>query len=205
VYTFDSTLATAEGAVIEGSIRGLEPGLVSVGLVVAPLAILVWLGLAFATIVATLSLAALGARQVRQTTALIRREPARAVIWGFLGMIAVPVAAVLLMITLVGLPIGFAVLLFVWPALAFLGYLVTAIWVGEWVVRAGRSGPEPERPYAAALAGSVLLLVLALIPFAVAVLTLFGYGAVLLQGWRVFRGGGQAAAPTVPAHVPTPA
>jgi hypothetical protein len=205
VFTLDSTVSSAEGATIGGSIRDLGPAALTLGIVLAPLAILVWFGIAIATIVAALALAALGARQVRQTTALIRREPLRTFLAGLLGVILVPIAAVLLMVTVVGIPVGLGVLLIVWPALAFLGYLVTAIWVGEWIVRSVRSGPEGQRPYAAAFAGAVVLQLLALVPLVAGVLTLFGFGAVLVQGWRVFRRGGQPTAPAVPVPAPSPA
>ena len=45
---------------------------------------------------------------------------------------------------------------------------------------------------------------LAIIPLAGAIASLFGYGAVLLLAWRVFRGSTSAAAPTVSGITPAP-
>ena len=81
-------------------------------------------------------------------------------------------------VTIVGAPIGLGALLLVLPALAFLGWIVAAIWIGDWIL--GRSGgPRAERPYAAAVVGVLVLALAGIVPFVSAIATLFGFGALL--------------------------
>ena len=60
---------------------------------------------------------------------------------------------ILLAATVIGLPLALSTLFFVWPALAFIGYLVAAIWIGEWLLRAAGRRQRAERPYLAAVVG----------------------------------------------------
>ena len=85
----------------------------------------------------------------------------------------------------------------VWPAAAFAGYLVAGIWIGEWLLYRG-SAARPERPYLAAVLGLVVLQLISIIPFVGAIASLFGFGAVLLLAWRVFR------QPSQPSPITTP-
>ena len=72
-----------------------------------------------------------------------------------------------------------------------------------------RPGPQPERPYLAAVVGLVLLQVVAIVPLLTAVASIFGLGAVLLLAWRVFRSGSAGATtargvtPTTPQPMPS--
>ena len=119
--------------------------------VLAPMVVLFVLGLALVTLVAGLALAALGARQVRSAEALISHQPGETILFGLAGLVVIPVVAILAMITIIGAPLGLAVLFMVWPAAAFAGYLVAGIWIGEWLLYRGTS-ERPERPYLAAVA-----------------------------------------------------
>jgi hypothetical protein len=115
----------------------------------------------------------------------------------------VPLAAVLLMITVIGAPLGVGVLLGALPLAALLGYLVAGIWIGDWLLgRVSHGGPE-VRPYRAAIVGVLILQVLGVIPALAALASLFGLGAVLLFAWRTLRGH-EAAAPaaSTPAAMP---
>ena len=95
------------------------------------------LGLALVTLVAGLALAALGATQVRAAEALITHEPGETILFGLAGLVVIPLVAVLAMITVIGAPLGLAILFMVWPAAAFAGYLVAGIWIGEWLLYRG--------------------------------------------------------------------
>jgi hypothetical protein len=90
-------------------------------------------------------------------------------------------------VTIIGAPLGLAILLMVWPAAAFAGYLVAGIWIGEWLLNRGTATERPARPYLAAVVGLVILQVVSLVPFVGAIASLFGFGAVLLLAWRTFR------------------
>ena len=142
------------------------------------------------TIVAALALAALAARQVRNAEALISHEPAETFVFGLAGLIVVPLVAILAMVTIIGVPLGLAILLMVWPAAAFAGYLMAGIWIGEWLLYRGDAAatgaavpglrPRADRP-AGRRASS---------RSSVPIASLFGFGAVLLLAWRIFRAAG---------------
>jgi hypothetical protein len=88
------------------------------------------------------------------------------------------------------------ILFVVWPILAFVGYVVGALWIGLWLQ--GRRGPTNDpaaRPYGAMLLGLLITFVLGFVPLFTFVVSLFGMGAVLLATWRTLR------APPSPAFV----
>jgi hypothetical protein len=196
VRTLNSNVERASGATVEGEVKGLEADLVTLGWVLAPAFFLFMLGLAVATVVAGLALAALAARQVRDMERLISDEPGPVLLAGFLGLFLIPLVAVLAIVTIVGAPIGIALIVVVWPAAAYIGYLVAGIWIGDWLLARFRGSDPAGRPYAAAVVGLIVLMVVGLIPLVGAVASLFGFGAVILHGWRAFRAGrgGEAVA-----------
>jgi hypothetical protein len=197
IRTLDATVERADGAQVGGAVRGLEADLLAVGLVLATVFLLFAIGIALATVVAGLALAALAARQVRAAEELIRSEPGPVLVAGFLGLIVTPLVAVLAIVTVIGAPLGIGLLVVVWPAVAFLGYLVAGIFIGDWLLVRFRGREPGERPYAAAVVGLIALQVIGLIPLVGAIASLFGFGAVLLLAWRTFRArrGGEAVAP----------
>ena len=158
VRTLDTTVSADPAATIGGSMASLDQDLIAAGAALLPFL----LGLVLVTIVAGLALAALGARQVRTAEALISREPGQTLLVGLAGLVIVPVIAILAMITIIGAPLGLAILLVAWPAAAYAGYLVAGIWIGEWLI--DRDSPKRrERPYLAAVVGLITLQVLSLI------------------------------------------
>jgi hypothetical protein len=110
---------------------------------------------------------------------------------------------VLAVITVIGIPLGLAILAFVLPLLAVAGYLVVGIWIGEVILSGRRPGAAPERPYMAAVVGILALAVISLIPVVGGLVSFMGFGAVVLLLWRNFRGAGRtdvaAARPLVAA------
>jgi hypothetical protein len=187
VRTLDGTVTQQPGATVRGSVTTLDAELTTLGLLLIPALILLFLGLGLAAVVAALLVAAFGARQVRGVESLISRQPGQVLVAGVAGTVALPLLAILLIVTIVGAPIGFALLLILLPATAFLAWVVAAIWVGDWVVARRRGAPEPDRPYRAAVLGVVVLAVAGLLPFVTAIATLFGFGALLLAAWRMLR------------------
>ena len=85
--------------------------------------------------------------------ALISHEPGQTFLVGLAGLVIVPLIAILAMITIVGAPLGLAILLVVWPAAAYAGYLVAGIWIGEWLIvpatAAKRRSGRTSRPWSA--------------------------------------------------------
>ncbi len=187
VRTLDGTVTQATGAAVGGTVRSLDVDLAALGLVLVPLVILFMLGLGLATLAAALLVAAFGARQVRSAEALIVRQPVPVLVAGIVGGIAIPAAAVLLIATVVGAPIGFAILFILLPAITYLAWIVAAIWIGDWIIGRLRGAPEPGRPYLAAVVGVIVLAVAGVLPFVSAIATLFGLGALLLEALRILR------------------
>jgi hypothetical protein len=207
VLTFDSPVHQTGNAEVLGSVDDLATVLLGIGAVLAPAFILLWIGFALAMLAAGVLLAGLASRQVREAEAIISSQPVGALVIGIIGLIAFPVLAAILIVTLVGAPLGFGILFQVWPLLAFLGYLVAGIWIGDWVLR--RTGPERERekPYLAAIVGLVALGMLSIVPvlsIVSAIASLVGFGAVLRLAYAKLT-----SSPTprldVPGALPAPA
>jgi len=206
VRTLGGSVTRQAGATVQGSVSSLNGDLVALAWLLIPALILLLLGLGVAAVVTALFVAAFASRQVRTLELLISRQPGQVLVTGVAGTIVLPLIAVLLVTTVVGAPIGLALLFLGLPVLAFLAWIVAAIWLGEWIVARNRVTAEPQRPYQAAVVGVLVLAVCGLIPFVSAIATLFGFGALLLAGWRVLRGeppmSGPAAA-TWPAYSPS--
>jgi hypothetical protein len=203
IRTLDSPVTQGTGSQVQGSVSDFGLDLAGIGLILAPAIFLLWIGFILATIVAGLVLAALGARQVRTAESLISHEPGHTLVWGVGGVVLPLFLIVLLLISVVGAPIGLALLFGVWPLAAFLGYLVAGIWIGDWILHRTSPNVVRERPYLAAVVGILVLQVLTIIPFVTGIASLFGFGAVLLLAWRTFHQGhvGEAAV----SHPATPA
>ena len=193
IRTFDAQVAQV-GVTLDGSVRGLEGDLVALGWAFGLGALLIWIGIGLATLAAGLFVAGLAGRQLRSTAAIIRREPLNAVGGGLLGLIVPPLLAVLLVISIVGIPLAVGVVFFAWPAMAFIGYIVAAAWVGEWLLETTRGhAVGRERPYLAVVVGLVVLFVAGIVPLLTAILSFLGFGAVVVAGWRTVRGGSNPA------------
>jgi hypothetical protein len=197
VWTLNATVDQAPGATVGGEVRGLESSLAALGFVLVPAFLLFLIGLALVTVVAAVVLALIAARQVRTAEALITREPLLVFVIGLIGAFLLPLAAVVAMFTVVGAPLGLAFLLMVLPAIAYAGWIVAAIWIGDWILSRSRSAPPPERPVLAAIIGVIVLGLIGLIPFVSAIASAFGFGALLLYAWRLL-----IEHPVVPAPAP---
>ena len=203
VRTLDSTVEQLDTAVVQGNVRDVSLELVAFGAILAPALILFALGFLLAALVAGLALAGVASHQVRNAEALISREPGPTLVAGLIGMIVPPIVAIVLMITVVGAPLGLGILFGLWPLMAFLGYLVAGIWIGDWILHRVSPTVVRERPYLASFVGILILQVLGIIPPAAAIASLFGFGAVILMAWRSFRGA-QPGATEVPRQSPVP-
>jgi hypothetical protein len=196
VFTLGGTVTTAPGAVVEGAFQPLETDLAALAIVALPILAVLFLGVALAVVVLGLLVAAFGARQVRHVEALIERQPGQALVAGIAGVVLLPVLAIVLIATVIGAPVGLGLLAVGLPALAMLGWLVAAIWVGDWLVGRMRGTREAGRPYLAAVLGIIVLGVAGVLPFVSGIATLFGVGGLLLAGWRTLR---PEAPPPAPA------
>jgi hypothetical protein len=201
VRSIESTVTQAPGVKIAGDIKGVDAELVTLGMFLGPAILLFAVGLAIASVIAGLLLAAVGARQVRAAERVIAAEPLKVFGAGLLGAIVIPILAIVAILTIIGAPLGLGILLGFLPLVAFVGFLVAGIFIGEEILGT-RKEPETQRPYRGALLGIVLLQIIGLVPvvggLATAVASLLGLGAILLISWRIVRGTGTAevAAPS---------
>jgi cytoskeletal protein CcmA (bactofilin family) len=129
----------------------------------------------------------------REAAATVRSDALASVGLGLALLVAVPVVAVVLFITIVGIPLGFAALLG-YALLLMLGYMTGALALGDLIL--ARAKPEEAR----AAGWRILFLVLALVlialvrripavgELAVFVLFLAGFGAFVLRALRGYRG-----------------
>ncbi len=185
----------SSGGEIMGATRELATGIAVFGVFAGIVAIIVWIGFALAALIAALVLASLAGQQLRKAAWLVGHEPVPSILLGLLSIVVIPLVAVLAMVTVIGIPTGLGILLVVWPALAFFGYLVGAIWIGEWLL-SRRAGYVPaERPHLAAVVGLIVAFVLGLIPLLSAVISIVGTGAVILAVWLTWRGRRPAGVP----------
>ena len=200
VRSIESTVTQAEGVEIAGDIKGLDAELIALGAFLGPAMLLFALGMLIASLVAGLLLAGIGSRQVRAAERVISDEPLPVFVIGLVAAIAIPVLAIVAMVTIIGAPLGLGVLFGAFPVLAFGGFLVAAVFLGEQLLGT-RKEPMAARPYRGALLGIVVLQVVGLIPFVgglvTAVASILGLGAILLLAWRTLRqrGTGQTTAP----------
>lgn len=195
VWRLDAQVHQLGNATVGGGLRDLGAELIGLTVVAAPVLLVMWLGLAIAMIAAGLLAAALAARQLRAAGALISREPVKVVLAAIGGTFLPILVIVGLFITILGAPLAFGILVFLWPLAAFLGYLVAGVWIGDWILGRITPGVVRERPYLAATIGIALLQLIAFWPLLHFVPGFVGYGAVLLLAWRTWESGRPAASP----------
>jgi hypothetical protein len=104
--------------------------------------------------------------------------------WGVLLVIGLPLLAVLLFVTLVGIPFAFGLGLALFLIFAT-GYTMAGVVVGRWIVK------PPRSRFVAFLAGWAILRGLALIPFVAGIVgfvaVVVGLGAMAVAIWRARR------------------
>ncbi len=164
------------------------------GFLVAALAVIalfVFIGWLLAVLIAALLLVAFGTSQARRAAANIGGDVLKTLVVGLLMLIVPWIVITLLGVTIVGIPlaVGLAIM---WFFVAFLGYLVVGLWIGERILSRSRNA---ARPYGAAVLGVLILMLLSWIPLVTPLALWFGVGAVSLAGWRVLRSGGTPPAP----------
>ena len=186
VFSGDSVVVRS-GAKVGGETRSgvrfsFEGPLVAFGKLLGPIAVSVSVLLAG---LALLFLAPRGADAIAEAMA---SAPLASVAWGLLIVLAVPVAAVALVVSVLGLPLGLAVVLSF--GLWWVVGLTWAAWcAGRALVRAPRGRAR------AFLAGWAIFAAVGLVPVLNAALwTLappLGLGAMLVAAWRSRQGGGR--------------
>jgi cytoskeletal protein CcmA (bactofilin family) len=182
------------GATVEGDVDR-----VSVGEITDPVGFIgaaaVWIAVSVSTLVFGLLLLWLAPRALEAAFTAARTSLGPTVGWGLLLFFGLPILAVIALVTLVGIPLGGALLLALVPLYA-IGYTTSAWLLGRRLV-----GP-PRGRVLAFLAGLAILRVLAIIPILGGIVwfaaTVVGLGALLVATWRARRDYPERARP-VPA------
>ncbi|UCG29371.1 MAG: hypothetical protein JSV53_07565 [candidate division WOR-3 bacterium] len=196
ILTSESQPKIDEGAVITGetTIREIEPEESrQFFFAIAPLfallfgviKVIIWVS----KIIVGILLIALCRNYVRRVMDTLIKVPWKSLGLGFLGVIVIPVVAVVLFATLIGYPLGL-VAVYAYTILLYVSSLFVAVVVGEKVIQLFRKGKEVSL-YLSFITGMLILLVVSFIPilnFLVRILViLFGFGSVMLGTWQVLK------------------
>ncbi|MCK9520378.1 MAG: hypothetical protein M0R74_15345 [Dehalococcoidia bacterium] len=201
-----SDLVEQPGSTIRGDVdrtdRVFWPGF---GILIGAL---FYLGFTVAVLLAGLIFAAIGGKQLTLAAVSMGERPARTILTGIAIAIVLPIIAVLAILTIIGIPAGIGILLFLLPALLFLGYIVAGTWFGMLMLSRKDRGGEGRHPYGEALLGLGVLQVIGIIPglgFVIfGLLGTWGTGALVTYALGAMRGGGRAEAQeTAPVAPPS--
>ena len=194
------------GATVKGTVREtvgftLQGPLAALGILLGSVAIGV------STLVLLALLLLIAPRGAERVATAARTAPFASAGWGILFAVGLPVVAVAAMVTIVGLPLGLAVLLAM-SLLFLIGYAWAVFAIGRLMVG------EPRSRWLALLAGWAVAAAVGLVPFlnvaAWALGGMFGFGAMVVAVWRARapRKVGRHRAGTIPREpdvAPTPA
>ncbi len=145
-----------------------------------------------AVVIAGLVFAAIAGRQLSTATKLLTGQLAYSILGAVVVWISVPFLAVLALVTVVGIPLGLALLFLVLPLLWLLGYLVAGTRLGRALFELAGRRPPSGHPYVAATLGLIVLQIVVLVPFvgwAIGALAgIWGSGALVITAFRAWRG-----------------
>ena len=179
------------GATVEGDVNRVSVDEITdpVGFVGAAA---LWIAVSVSALVLGLLLLWLAPRALEAAFAAAATSLGPTIGWGLLLFFGLPVLAVIALVTLVGIPLGVALLLALLPLYA-IGYTTSAWLLGRRLV-----GP-PRGRVLAFLAGLAILRVLAIIPILGGIVwfaaTVVGLGALMVATWRARREYPQRAGP----------
>ncbi|MDB5161449.1 MAG: hypothetical protein JWO96_829 [Candidatus Saccharibacteria bacterium] len=165
-YTSKNKIAIDNGATVGGAVSQHQPKEKAHP---ALSSLLFGLGVAIVLLITALIVTTLLPQLVHLVAVQGIRRPWRALLTGLVASILIPILAVLLMVTIVGLPLGI-LLLISWLLIGLTSGLFTAYYIGL------RIWPALRNPLLIVLAGGVILLILYLIPFV-------GFFVMLLAYW----------------------
>jgi hypothetical protein len=125
-----------------------------------------------------------------RVAATLRARVGMSVLIGFVALICVPVAAVLFLITIIGVPLGLLTIA-LYLVLLVVGYVSTGISIGDWLLKRMMSDRANTALWriGGAIAGVLIVSLLARIPWiggwVVLIALLAGLGALTLQVWQL--------------------
>lgn len=166
-----------------------------------------WAGGTLVVLTAGVVFAGIGGRQLKQSGDTLLRFPGAALL-GIAGVwILLPILMFMAFFTVIGAPLSIAYFLFALPVFWFLGYLVAGVQLGRTILR---SRYDEAHPYLPALLGLIILQIIGIFPvfggLIVFIAGVAGSGALLVLGWRAWRGpGAELTMPQAQVTTPNPA
>ncbi len=170
-----------------------------------------WVGSTIFLILVALAAAALAPGPVRFAGRTLTGDLGGTVVAAIIYWIGLPIVAVAILLTIIGIPIGLGILLILLPISWVAGFVVTAQRLGDEIVaQFGSIGPS-SRVLAAAAIGVLAIQIIGLIPILGGIIVslsgLLGAGAIVRALW-LGRGPRRAlppdATPVPPPIAPTP-
>src|SRR5215217_9296483 len=193
VVLINGQLDQADGATIAGNVVERSGAMIGTEFnrATAAISFIAWLGMTLLFVVVALVWAAVGGRQLSDVAGLLGARPGLAAGAAVVFWIVVPIVAVVVLFSVIGIPIGIALLLIVLPLLWGLGYVTTGTRLGFFVNDLRHATPDLAHPYLEAILGVVIFQLIGLIPIVggivVALAGLFGAGAIVAHLWRRTR------------------
>jgi hypothetical protein len=187
----------AEGAVITGETRLERPKEVeelteaksSIVTAIAFFVVLVRIAIFIAKVIVGIILIAISYSFVRRIMDTLMQKPWKSLGWGFLGLIVIPVAVVILLLTIVGFPLAIFGL-YVYSIITYLSSVIVGLVIGEKVIQLFKKKGAVS-PYVSFIVGIAILFVASFIPILNVIITLlvilFGAGAILLGSWQLCK------------------
>jgi len=169
-------------AKIKGKIKVLAPAIASV-VMLLKIAMLIGLIIVGVIMVAVLP------KPVRRVSQKMLKKPWPSLGWGLVMLIVVPVVAVILMITIIGLPLGILTLL-VYVMALYLAKVFVSVVIGAVVLRLFSKKKEPNL-YWSVIIGAIIFALLMMIPIIGQVIcfvaTIWALGAMMMVKKRAIK------------------
>jgi hypothetical protein len=151
----------------------------------AQFAWMIWLAVTLVVLVGGLVFTWLAGGQLRSSVRLLTQKPGPVVITAIALVLGLPLAAFIAVLSGIGVPVGFVLMIFVLPVVAFVGYLISGTLLGSLLAR--RVPGLARNAYATAVVGLLALQLLVALPVAgvfIALLaTQVGAGALAYRIW----------------------
>jgi hypothetical protein len=164
VHLYDSTITRDPAATVRGDIsEDAELNWSWWGSAIFTLWI--WVGMTIVVLVAGLLFALFGGRQLRALAETAKSQVAMSILTAVVLMFGLPILGILVLFTVIGIPLGLAIIFVLIPLLWLLGYIIIGAHLGIWLrARMGQTDPRTGLVWAT-LIGLLILQLIGLIPF----------------------------------------
>lgn len=196
IMTSENEPVIEEGATILGEttfekpeVKKGEEFVVAIAPMIALFLTFVRIVLFIAKVIVGVLLIALFGQCVRRVMDTLIKKPWKSLGVGFLGLIVIPIASVIMFVILIGYPLG-VVGMYTYSVLLYTASIFVGLVVGEKILQLFKKEGAISL-YLSFIVGYVILRILGLIPilgFIIRIFVLlFGAGALLLGGWHLMK------------------